>query len=80
VLAGELHRAGGDHVTAFRRYNELFQPYAKIAKSGNAGRFLAPGTKRGIRARNWMFKRKTLFGAMMKFTDRLVTKIDLPTY
>jgi 2-polyprenyl-6-methoxyphenol hydroxylase-like FAD-dependent oxidoreductase len=80
VLAGELHRAGGDHVVAFRRYNELFHPYAKIAKSGNAGKFLAPGTKRGIRMRNWMFNRKILFGAMMKLTDRFVTKIDLPTY
>jgi 2-polyprenyl-6-methoxyphenol hydroxylase-like FAD-dependent oxidoreductase len=80
VLAGELHRACGDHVTAFRRYNELFQPYAKIAKSGNAGRFLAPGTERGIRVRNWMFNRRVLFGAMMKLTDRFVTKIDLPEY
>jgi 2-polyprenyl-6-methoxyphenol hydroxylase-like FAD-dependent oxidoreductase len=80
VLAGELHRAGGDHVTAFRRYTELFHPYAKIAKNGNAGKFLAPGSKRGIRMRNWMFQRKTLFGALMKLTDRLVTKIDLPDY
>jgi 2-polyprenyl-6-methoxyphenol hydroxylase-like FAD-dependent oxidoreductase len=80
VLAGELHRAGGDHVTAFRRYNELFRPYAKVSKQGSAGRFLAPGTPRGIRMRNWMFKRATLFGAMMKLTDRFATRIDLPTY
>jgi 2-polyprenyl-6-methoxyphenol hydroxylase-like FAD-dependent oxidoreductase len=80
VLAGELHRAGGDHVTAFRRYTELFHPYAKIAKSGNAGKFLAPGSKHGIRMRNWLFKRKFLFGMMMKLTDRFVTKIDLPDY
>jgi 2-polyprenyl-6-methoxyphenol hydroxylase-like FAD-dependent oxidoreductase len=80
VLAGELHRAGGDHVTAFRRYTELLQPYTKIAKSGNAGKFLAPATKRRIRMRNWVFTHKTLFGTMMKLTDRLVTKIDLPTY
>jgi 2-polyprenyl-6-methoxyphenol hydroxylase-like FAD-dependent oxidoreductase len=80
VLAGELHRAGGDHVTAFRRYTELFKPYAKVSKNGNAGRFLAPGTKRGMRMRNWMFNRKVLFGAMMKLTDRFATKIDLPDY
>jgi 2-polyprenyl-6-methoxyphenol hydroxylase-like FAD-dependent oxidoreductase len=80
VLAGELHKADGDHVTAFRRYTELFRPYAKVAKSGNAGRFLAPATKRGIRMRNWMFNRRILFGAMMKLTDRFVTKIDLPSY
>jgi 2-polyprenyl-6-methoxyphenol hydroxylase-like FAD-dependent oxidoreductase len=80
VLAGELHRSGGDHATAFRRYTDLFRPYAKVAKNGNAGRFLAPSTPRGIRMRNWMFKRTTLFTAMMKLTDRFATKIDLPTY
>lgn len=80
VLAGELHRAGGDHVTAFRRYNELFRPYAKVAKQGNAGRFLAPRTARGIRARNWLFTRASLFGAMMRLTDRFATGIDLPDY
>lgn len=80
VLAGELHRAGGDHTVAFRRYTELFRPYAKVSKQGNAGRFLAPGTARGIRMRNWMFKRATLFGAMMKLTDRFATRIDLPDY
>lgn len=80
VLAGELHRAGGDHTVAFRRYTELFRPYAKVSKQGNAGRFLAPGTARGIRMRNWMFNRGALFGAMMKLTDRFATKIDLPDY
>jgi 2-polyprenyl-6-methoxyphenol hydroxylase-like FAD-dependent oxidoreductase len=80
VLAGELHRAGGDHVTAFRRYTELFRPYAKVSKNGNAGRFLAPGTARGIRMRNWMFERRVLFGALMRMTDRFATRIDLPDY
>ncbi|MFL6119117.1 FAD-dependent monooxygenase [Actinophytocola sp.] len=80
VLAGELHRAGGDHSVAFRRYTELFRPYAKVSKQGNAGRFLAPGSARGIRMRNWMFNRRVLFGAMMKLTDRFATRIDLPTY
>lgn len=80
VLAGELHRAGGDHTTAFGRYTELFRPYAKVSKQGTAGKFLAPGTSRGIRMRNWMFNRKALFGAMMKLTTRFATKIDLPNY
>jgi 2-polyprenyl-6-methoxyphenol hydroxylase-like FAD-dependent oxidoreductase len=80
VLAGELHRADGDHLTAFRRYTELFRPYAKISKQGNAGPFLAPRTQRGIRMRNWLFKRSTMFTAMMKLTDRFATKIDLPEY
>lgn len=80
VLAGELHRAGGDHVTAFREYTELFRPYAKVSMNGNAGPFLAPGTKTRMSMRNWMFNRKVLFGAMMKLTDRFATKIDLPDY
>jgi 2-polyprenyl-6-methoxyphenol hydroxylase-like FAD-dependent oxidoreductase len=80
VLAGELHRAGGDHVTAFRRYTEVFRPYAKVARQGTAGRFLAPSTAPGIRMRNWVFKRSAVFSVMMKLTDRFATKIDLPDY
>lgn len=80
VMAGELWRAGGDHAAAFRRYDELFRPYAKVAKQGSAGKFLAPSTARAIRMRNWMFKRTTLFGALMKLTDRFATRIDLPDY
>jgi 2-polyprenyl-6-methoxyphenol hydroxylase-like FAD-dependent oxidoreductase len=80
VLAGELHRAGSDHAQAFRRYTELFRPYAKISRQGNAGRFLAPARQSGIRMRNWMFNRRILFGALMRLTDRFATKIDLPHY
>ena len=80
VLAGELHRAGGDHTVAFRRYTELFRPYAKVSRQGNAGRFLAPHTRRGITMRNWTFRHAALFGAMMKLTDRFATRIDLPDY
>ena len=47
---------------------------------GGTARFLAPGTPRGIRMRNWIFKRSALFTAMMKLTDRFATKIDLPDY
>ncbi|MBB4907945.1 FAD-dependent monooxygenase [Actinophytocola algeriensis] len=78
VLAGELRRAG--HDAAFRRYTELMRGYAKVAKKGSAGPFLAPRTKRGIRMRNWVFKRAVLFGAMMKMTDRFATDIELPDY
>jgi len=80
VLAGELHRAGGDHVTAFRRYEEKFRGYAKVAKRTNAGPFLAPGSNMKIRLRNWTFKLGFLFGAMMKLTDRFATDIELADY
>lgn len=80
VLAGELKRAGGDHRTAFARYTELMRPYASVAKKTNAGPFLAPGSTRGMRMRNWTFRYSALFGMMMKLTDRFATKIDLPEY
>jgi 2-polyprenyl-6-methoxyphenol hydroxylase-like FAD-dependent oxidoreductase len=78
VLAGELQRAG--HETAFRRYTELMRGYAKVTKNGNAGPFLAPRTKRGIRVRNWLFQRTVLFRSMMWMTDRFATDIDLPDH
>lgn len=78
VLAGELLR--GDHEAAFRRYTELMRGYAKVTKKGNAGPFLAPRKSRGIRMRNWIFKRSVLFGAMMKLTDKFATDINLPDH
>jgi 2-polyprenyl-6-methoxyphenol hydroxylase-like FAD-dependent oxidoreductase len=56
VLAGELAAAGGDHHAAFARYNDQMHQYAKIARKGNAGPFLAPPTQARIRLRNWTFK------------------------
>lgn len=80
VLAGELAQAGGDHTVAFARYNDLFRPYAKVAKKGNAGPFLAPPTPKRIRQRNWLFKQKTMFRALLWLTDRFATNIKLPDY
>jgi len=39
VLAGELHRAGGDHGEAFARYERLFGPF--IAQKQQAARRFA---------------------------------------
>ncbi|MFF5205285.1 FAD-dependent monooxygenase [Streptosporangium sp. NPDC000396] len=81
VLAGELAAAGGDHRVAFRNYEEAFRGYAKVSKQGNgAGSFLAPATRKGIRMRNWMFKRRLLFKALMKMTDMFATNIELMDY
>ncbi|MEW1848535.1 FAD-dependent oxidoreductase, partial [Nonomuraea angiospora] len=80
VLAGELKRAGGDHRVAFAQYEEQMRGYAKIAKNGNAGPFLAPRTRRGIRMRNWIFKYNFLFGWMMKMTDKFANDIALKEY
>lgn len=80
VLAGELAAAGGDHRVAFAEYERLMRPYAKIAKNGNAGAFLAPGTPAKIRMRNRTFRYGFLFGLLMKLTDRFATDIELKTY
>ncbi|MGP3958202.1 FAD-dependent monooxygenase [Nonomuraea sp. 3N208] len=80
VLAGELAAAGGDHHVAFAEYERLLRGYAKIAKNGNAGPFLAPATPARIRMRNWIFKYRFLLALMMKMGDKFATDIDLKTY
>jgi 2-polyprenyl-6-methoxyphenol hydroxylase-like FAD-dependent oxidoreductase len=79
VLAGELAVAAGDHVVAYARYNEIMSRYAKIAGQSNAGRFLAPRTALGIRARNWFLGSRT-FGLMMKYADKAANDIELQDY
>jgi 2-polyprenyl-6-methoxyphenol hydroxylase-like FAD-dependent oxidoreductase len=79
VLAGELAVAGGDHTVAYTRYNEIMRRYAKIAGQSSAGRFLAPRTALGIRARNW-FVGSRAFGLMLKYADNASNDIDLQDY
>jgi 2-polyprenyl-6-methoxyphenol hydroxylase-like FAD-dependent oxidoreductase len=80
VLAGELRAADGDHRVAFRRYEDVFRGYAKIARQGSAGPFLAPGSRVKIAMRNWTFKSKFLLGLMMKMTHSFATDIELRDY
>jgi 2-polyprenyl-6-methoxyphenol hydroxylase-like FAD-dependent oxidoreductase len=80
VLAGELAAAGGDHRTAFRRYEEQLRGYAKVARKGNAGPFLAPPTQARITMRNQMFKRRLLLKSMLWTADRFASDIDLADY
>jgi 2-polyprenyl-6-methoxyphenol hydroxylase-like FAD-dependent oxidoreductase len=80
VLAGELLTAGGDHRVAFRRYEEDFRSYAKIARRANAGPFLAPPTRMRMKLRDWTFKSRFLLGLMLKMTDKFATGIDLKNY
>ncbi|RDI59071.1 FAD-dependent monooxygenase [Nocardia pseudobrasiliensis] len=79
VLAGELAAANGDHTVAYERYDEIMRRYAKIAGNTNAGRFLAPKTKLGIRFRNW-FVGSRAFGLMLKFSDDAANNIELKDY
>lgn len=80
VLAGELAAAGGDHRAAFARYDQQLHQYAKIARRGNAGPFLAPPTRARIRLRNWTFKFSLPLRLMMHLTNRYATDIDLRDY
>ncbi|HWO64931.1 MAG TPA: FAD-dependent monooxygenase [Umezawaea sp.] len=80
VLAGELVAAAGDHRVAFARYEEKFRPYAGISRNGNAGPFLAPRTRLGIRARNLLFQSPVLLRSMLWMTDRFATRIELDDY
>ncbi|HTU05884.1 MAG TPA: FAD-dependent monooxygenase [Trebonia sp.] len=79
VLAGELAVADGDHTAAYTRYNEIMRRYAKIAGQSNAGRFLAPRTALGIRARNW-FLGSRAFGLMLKYASKAANDIELQDY
>jgi 2-polyprenyl-6-methoxyphenol hydroxylase-like FAD-dependent oxidoreductase len=79
VLAGEVATADGDHTVAYARYNEIMRRYAKIAGQSNAGRFLAPRTALGIRARNW-FLGSRAFDLMMKYADHAANDIELQDY
>jgi 2-polyprenyl-6-methoxyphenol hydroxylase-like FAD-dependent oxidoreductase len=54
VLAGELKAAGGDHETAFARYEDFMRPYVAKAQEGPPGGYdwMLPKTRRGIWLRN----------------------------
>jgi 2-polyprenyl-6-methoxyphenol hydroxylase-like FAD-dependent oxidoreductase len=79
VLAGELAAADSDHTAAYPRYQEIMRRYAKIAGNTNTGRFLAPKTAPGIRARNW-FLGSRAFNLMAKYGDNAANDIDLADY
>ena len=80
VLAGELAEADGDHRAAFPRYDERMLRYSKVARTGNAGPFLAPSSRLRMAMRNSTFRNRLLFAGMMKLTDAFATDLDLPEY
>jgi 2-polyprenyl-6-methoxyphenol hydroxylase-like FAD-dependent oxidoreductase len=80
VLAGELQAADGDHRVAFQRYEESFKGYAKIAKQGGAGPFLAPPSRLRMWLRDSMFRSRFLLRMLLKLTDQYATDIELKDY
>ncbi|MEV8536281.1 FAD-dependent monooxygenase [Streptomyces sp. NPDC051211] len=81
VLAGELARAGDDHEGAFARYENLLRAYAEGCQKGGdrTGRFLAPGSRFGIRMRNRMLSRRRILDWMLK-EGKKATTLELPDY
>jgi 2-polyprenyl-6-methoxyphenol hydroxylase-like FAD-dependent oxidoreductase len=83
VLAGELHRAGGDHARAFARYQELFGPFVfkkQQAALRLAGSF-APKSKFALFLRNQIMNLMAFpWIAQLAFGRDLTDKITLPGY
>ena len=86
TLAGELALAGGDHLAACRRYEQIMRaPVAKSQKqAAGAPRFLTPATERKIRNRNRTFRilsapaMRGVFGWLAKRTTNTGTLRDYP--
>ncbi|WP_030059827.1 FAD-dependent monooxygenase [Streptomyces novaecaesareae] len=81
VLAGELARAGGDHRTAFARYEKLLRGYAQGCQKGGdrTGPFLAPRTPTGLRFRNAVLNRRWALDKMLEL-GKQVSSVELPDY
>jgi 2-polyprenyl-6-methoxyphenol hydroxylase-like FAD-dependent oxidoreductase len=86
TLAGELALAGGDHLTAYRRYEQIMRPVVTRSQKQAAGaaRFLTPATERKIRSRNRTFRilsapaMRGIFGWLAKRTTKTGALRDYP--
>jgi len=80
TLAGELAAAGNDVATALHRYDQVMHPYARIARRGNAGGFLAPRSAMAIRLRDLCFRNRLLYAMQLKLADAFANDVELPAY
>lgn len=83
VLAGELANADGDHVAAFRRYEDTLRTFMEKKQTG-AERYaaaFAPRTRRGLIFRNLVLKVASVPGLARLMLGRdIVDKLQLPDY
>ena len=83
ILAGELHRAGGDYARAFAKYQELFAPFVR-QKQDSALRLrvlFGPKSKRAMFVRNQLMNLMRIpWIARTALGRELVDKIKLPEY
>ncbi|MFF5294553.1 FAD-dependent monooxygenase [Paractinoplanes globisporus] len=82
VLAGELAKANGDHRIAFPAYEKRIGKFARGTQKGGdtTGKFLAPKTRTGIRARNFLNNQKWVIDLTFKIAADRSTNLDLPNY
>jgi 2-polyprenyl-6-methoxyphenol hydroxylase-like FAD-dependent oxidoreductase len=83
VLAGELERAKGDHVQAFRTYEELLRPFLKDKQKAaeSFASSVVPETRFGM----WIRNQATKIMRLPKMTEMLMggtmrDDFDLPDY
>jgi 2-polyprenyl-6-methoxyphenol hydroxylase-like FAD-dependent oxidoreductase len=83
ILAGELHKADGDHVRAFARYEELFAPFAR-EKQKVALRFagfFAPRSNAALFLRNRVMSLLEIpWVADLAVGKELTDRIAIPEY
>jgi 2-polyprenyl-6-methoxyphenol hydroxylase-like FAD-dependent oxidoreductase len=83
ILAGELHRSGGDYLQTFKRYQELFGPFV-LKKQQAALRFtayFAPGSKLSLFVRNQIMSLMSVsWIADLVVRRDIADKIAIPTY
>ncbi|HWV76499.1 MAG TPA: FAD-dependent monooxygenase [Isoptericola sp.] len=80
VLAGELVTARGDHEAAFAAYDRRMRKPTKVARTGNAGPFLAPPSAARIRMRDRTFTTRWMYRSMLWLTDTFATDDKVPVY
>lgn len=82
VLAGELALAGGDHHTAFARYERALRPYVTRCQQGGrgAGEFLAPATREALDARNAALNSPAAVAAMLQQGHDISAALTLADY
>ena len=82
ILAGELATSGGDYRVAFKRYEaQLRKPVSKTQNGGNrTGKFLAPGTRFGIAARNRLLSTPFFLDQMLKAGSTISSLVELRDY
>ena len=83
VLAGELKRASGDHVAAFRQYQERLQSYLAMKQQAAVkfAPFFAPRSRFGMFVRNQVMKLMAIPLVARRAVGReLADVIELPDY